>query len=96
MGSTCRHELLFSLNRGDPINIDVEKLWALTLQFQLTEFVQEITSQELVLAKKLKDSMNFDDEKALAIVAMYIPLTEINSDVCFWKNYTKVQRVRAD
>ncbi|MEC9100663.1 MAG: methyltransferase domain-containing protein [Pseudomonadota bacterium] len=85
----ARHELLFSLNRGDPINIDVEKLWALTLQFQLTEFVQEITSQELALAKKLKDSMDFDDEKALAIVAMYIPLNEINSDVCFWEKLYK-------
>ena len=67
----------------------MEKLWELTLQFQLTEFVQEITSQELALAKKLKDSMDFDDEKALAIVAMYIPLNEINSDVCFWEKLYK-------
>ena len=51
----ARRELMFALNRGEAIPIDAETLWALTLQFQITEFVQGMTSSEISLATKYRD-----------------------------------------
>ena len=85
----ARRELMFALNRGEAIPIDSETLWALTLQFQITEFVQGMTSSELGLATKYRDRGDLDKIKSLAIVAMYIPLHEIEPDVDFWDNIYK-------
>ena len=80
---------MFALNRGEAIPIDSETLWALTLQFQITEFVQGMTSSEIGLATKYRDRGDLDKIKSLAIVAMYIPLHEIEPDVDFWDNIYK-------
>ena len=85
----ARRELLFALNRGEAIPVNAETLWALTLQFQITEFVQGITSSEISLAKRYKDRADLDKIKSLAIIAMYIPLNEIKPDVAFWDNIYK-------
>jgi SAM-dependent methyltransferase len=80
---------MFALNRGEAIPIDAEALWALTLQFQITEFVQGMTSSEISLATKYRDRADLDKVKSLAIIAMYIPLHEIEQDVDFWDNIYK-------
>ena len=85
----ARRELLFALDRGEVIHIASEKLWALTLQFQQTEFVQAITSSEISIARQYKNRINLDNIKSLAIVAMYIPLNEITSDVLLWDSIQK-------
>ncbi len=94
----ARRELLFAMNRGETIPIDAETLWALTLQFQITEFVQDITSNEISLVRQYKDRADLDEIKSLAIIGMYIPLYEIESDVVFWdslhKNFDTQNRLR--
>mgnify|MGYP005643473197 CR=1 FL=1 len=80
---------MFALNKGEAIPIDAEALWALTLQFQITEFVQGMTSSEISLATKYRDRADLDKVKSLAIIAMYIPLHEIEQDVDFWDNIYK-------
>lgn len=85
----ARRELLFALNKGEAISIDAETLWALTLQFQLTEFVQVMASSEKSLARQYKDRGDLDNIKSLAIIAMYIPLNEIESEVVFWDSIHK-------
>ena len=84
-----RRELLFALDRGEVIHIGSENLWALTLQFQQTEFVQAMTSSEIRLARQYKNHINLDNIKSLAIVAMYIPLNKIKSDVLLWDSMHK-------
>ena len=85
----ARRELMFALNRGEAIPINAETLWALTLQFQITEFVQGMTPSEISLAKRYRDRADQDKIKSLAIVAMYIPLNELEPDVAFWDNIYK-------
>ena len=85
----ARRELLFALNRGEAISIDAATLWALTLQFQSTEFIQGMASSEISLARQYKDRVDLDNIQSLAIIAMYIPLNEIESDVVFWDSIHK-------